>query len=193
MAELTCRACGHTNPPGVVLCVACFSDLVPEDPAPPTTTRQAAAREETACPDCGAPLSAGGTCLVCRVGLDMGDTDPGPGRAPAAGPTSTRREAVGLVLDIAGRPVPVAGSVLLGRGQESPAADVLARWDNISRRHVTVRVDSDGTAWVRDEYSANGTFVSGQRIAEGRDQLLRPGDTLRLASDVEVGLRWGTR
>ncbi|MCD2187855.1 FHA domain-containing protein [Actinomycetospora soli] len=185
MAELTCPACGQENPPGVVLCLACFSNLDPGEPAPPPPTTNT---PRATCSDCGGALSSGGTCLPCRVEVDAGRAEPSAAAPPK--PTQTRRESAALVLDVAGQAVTVSGSVLLGR-QDSPVAAALASSDNVSRRHATIRVDIDGSVWIRDEHSANGTFVSGRRLAGGQDEPLRPGDSLRLASDVEIGLRWG--
>jgi len=47
-------------------------------------------------------------------------------------------------------------------------------------------VEVDGSAWISDESSTNGTFVHGYRLAPGEQAPLRPGDTIRLASDVTV-------
>ncbi len=58
--------------------------------------------------------------------------------------------------------------------------------DNLSRLHAIVAVETDGSAWIADEGSTNGTFVHGYRLAAEERAPLRPGDTVRLAADVTV-------
>lgn len=65
----------------------------------------------------------------------------------------------------------------------------LAEYDNVSRRHATVGLDPDGTCWVRDEGSTNGTFVDGRELDLGERAALRDGAQLRLASDVVAQVR----
>jgi pSer/pThr/pTyr-binding forkhead associated (FHA) protein len=77
--------------------------------------------------------------------------------------------------------------IRLGRDpQLCPAVTFLAAHDNLSRIHATVVVESDGSAWITDEGSTNGTFVHGYRLAPEQRAVLRPGDTVRLAADVTV-------
>ncbi|RMI38837.1 FHA domain-containing protein [Actinomadura harenae] len=76
-------------------------------------------------------------------------------------------------------------SLVLGRDAgQSPVAATFTPYDNVSRRHSTVWLDQQGTAWVRDEGSTNGTFVNGERLPPRVDAPLRDGDQLRLAADV---------
>ena len=78
-----------------------------------------------------------------------------------------------------------AGTVLLGRDVEySPFAMLFADRDNVSRRHASVGLDPDGAAWVRDEFSTNGTFVNGIQVPSGGTARLVDGDVVRIASDV---------
>jgi pSer/pThr/pTyr-binding forkhead associated (FHA) protein len=51
-------------------------------------------------------------------------------------------------------------------------------------------MDDDGSAWVEDAGSMNGTFVNGEQLPPATKRRLRDGDELRLASDVvaEVAL-----
>ncbi|MFF7974460.1 FHA domain-containing protein [Streptomyces sp. NPDC007905] len=81
--------------------------------------------------------------------------------------------------------VPVGGQVLLGRRTEG-RSKILGVHRNLSRSHATVEVDEDGTAWVRDEGSMNGTFLDGRRLTPHTRTALRPGVLLRLARDVEA-------
>lgn len=91
--------------------------------------------------------------------------------------------------------VPAGETVILGRERQGcPDGEILERFHNLSRRHATVFVDEDGTGWIRDEDSTNGTFLDGRRLSPGSRVRLKPGDSLRLAADVRVRvLRCGRR
>lgn len=210
MAGMICPSCGHANADGDTLCSIC-GYLVAEDsggpepvalrkvtpPAPPA--RPAAGPAEHAvpsgqapdtCPACGAVIPDPGN-LVCVDCLE-----PLARRRPPAPPVHTRREdgPGSLRLVFGGQPVevPRPGTLLLGRdpGQSTAAATFAAR-DNVSRRHASVGVESDGSAWVRDEHSANGTFVNDTPVPAGRTRALAHGDRLRLASDVVARVELG--
>lgn len=80
-------------------------------------------------------------------------------------------------------------SIRLGRDpQLCPAVTFLAERDNLSRIHARVGVEADGSAWITDEGSTNGTYVRGYRLAANDKAALRPGDTFRLAADVDVSV-----
>lgn len=115
-----------------------------------------------------------------------------PGALPR--PARTRRDAPVHALRLqfpGGDIVEVAPgfSIRLGRDpQLCPAVTFLAGHDNLSRVHARVGVDADGTAWITDEGSTNGTYVGGYRLATNETAPLRPGDTFRLAADVHVSV-----
>lgn len=50
--------------------------------------------------------------------------------------------------------------VLIGRED----GDVVTRDPETSRRHAQLEIHGDGTVWLKDLNSTNGTFVDGQRI-----------------------------
>lgn len=113
-----------------------------------------------------------------------------PGALPR--PAQTRRDEPVRALRLRfpdGEIVPVepGARVRLGRDpQLCPEVGFLAKHDNLSRRHATVGVESDGSGWITDEGSTNGTFVRGYRLAPRTREPLHPGDTIRLAADVTV-------
>lgn len=79
------------------------------------------------------------------------------------------------------------GRVRLGRDPRlCPAVKFLAAHDNLSRLHATFGVEADGSAWITDEDSTNGTFVHGYRLKALEPAAVRPGDTVRLAADLTV-------
>ncbi|WUH90531.1 FHA domain-containing protein [Streptomyces sp. NBC_00433] len=115
-----------------------------------------------------------------------------PGALPR--PARTRRDAPLDALRLrfpSGDIVEVAPgySIRLGRDpQLCPAVTFLAERDNLSRIHARVGVDADGSAWITDEDSTNGTYVRGYRLTANDRTPLRPGDTFRLAADVHVSV-----
>lgn len=115
-----------------------------------------------------------------------------PGAPPH--PAGTRRDVPLHVLRLHfpdGEVVEVAPgySIRLGRDpQLCPAVTFLARRDNLSRIHARVGVEADGSAWIADEGSTNGTYVRGYRLPSNEQAPLRPGDTFRLAADVNVNV-----
>ncbi|MFD3991481.1 FHA domain-containing protein [Streptomyces sp. NPDC058583] len=217
MAQLICSTCGLAAEEDDLVCRGCSGNLSrprvarhapPEPPPHPPATGTgssgtpdqggpAGGEEPLVCPHCGAPVAVATNqvCVVCQRML--GEVRPfrttaGSGER-GADARSTRRDAPTTVLRIrfgAGeRTVTPGGTLLLGR---APAAvttrDLLDRYDNVSRRHATVGLEPDGTAWVRDEHSTNGTFVNGSPVGAGVRTPLRHGDVLRLAADCTLGI-----
>jgi len=74
--------------------------------------------------------------------------------------------------------LPLEGELTVGRGAES-AVRLDAR--NVSRRHARLTLEN-GTAFVEDLGSRNGTLVNGQPL-RGRRKL-RGGDVLQVADEV---------
>lgn len=169
MAQLMCPGCKADIPPDMHYCQACFLTPVPKpaEAAPSSGPLPASPSEPSPCrdPDC-----------------------PHGGRPPAAGcrPCGLRGEAAATTLRFAWGPVPVpAGRPLVVGRENSPIADQLGGYSNISRRHA--EVTSDGTALtVVDLDSMNGTFVNDQRLTPGRATPVKPGDRLRFAAGLEA-------
>ncbi|HTI15810.1 MAG TPA: FHA domain-containing protein [Dictyobacter sp.] len=63
--------------------------------------------------------------------------------------------------------------IMIGR---APTSDILLSKDKLtSRRHASVHYDQ-GQYLLKDEHSANGTFVNGQQLEEGATYLMHDGD-----------------
>ena len=204
MAGVTCPSCGTTNGEDEALCRNCFTLLADgsgqarektHDPAPsappamatPPKTRAPTTDAPTTCPVCGADVPSP-TNLVCVDCLE-----PLPGRVAAESPARTRREApAALRLVFNGQAIEVPqGTSLIGRDPSSPLAELLSSRDNVSRRHATIGLEPGGRAWVRDEHSANGTFVNDVAVRDNDPTPLADGDRLRLASDVIARVQLG--
>lgn len=70
-------------------------------------------------------------------------------------------------------------------------AAAFAGWNKVSRRHASLTVEPDGSAWVEEpaEGSRNGTYLNGARIAPGVRTPVRDGDQLRLGQRVGFAVR----
>jgi Protein of unknown function (DUF3662)/FHA domain len=81
-------------------------------------------------------------------------------------------------LDVDGHAYPLLGPVtVVGRGDD---ADVVIDDPGVSRRHVEIRVTTDGPhliAHLRDLSSTNGTFIDGSRVTGAE---LREGNSITL-------------
>jgi hypothetical protein len=82
-----------------------------------------------------------------------------------------------------GERLPLRALSAIGR---DAANDVVVNDDAASARHAVVEVN-DGTWWVSDQGSTNGTLLNGSRIA--RPERLRDGDVIDIG---RVGMRFET-
>ncbi|MFB2539521.1 MULTISPECIES: FHA domain-containing protein [unclassified Acinetobacter] len=70
---------------------------------------------------------------------------------------------IGLSDGIAGQSINVDRDLLIGRHQQ---ADIVLQSALVSRRHAGIELKEDGSIWISDLGSSNGTFVNGQQISE---------------------------
>jgi pSer/pThr/pTyr-binding forkhead associated (FHA) protein len=151
------------------------------------------------CPYCGTakdPLT--GACACSVAGGPAGEPGYGapvggapardempaffvPGGAPSAGPFAPPGSGPRLVVmsgPYAGQSFSLAnGAATIGR---DPSRDVPFPADpTTSRRHASITLE-DGGYVLRDEGSANGTFLNGARVTQ---QALRSGDAIRIGAN----------
>ena len=69
-------------------------------------------------------------------------------------------------------------SLVVGKGSE---ANVKLENERISRNHLQLVYNSEGSLHVTDLGSTNGTFLNGFKLVPGEDKLLKPKDKLQLA------------
>jgi len=134
-------------------------------PAPAAAAvQQGAAPAEAApgiCPYCGQPRDPVTGRCACTV-------TPAVAPVSVAGPTL-----MGETGEVAGKQFALSGTVLIGR---DPTCNIALGDKTVSRRHCTLEATAEGIR-VRDEGSANGTFLNGQRVSEA---VLHSGDTLQV-------------
>ncbi|CAM2809668.1 hypothetical protein BST27_00960 [Mycobacterium intermedium] len=127
------------------------------------------------------------------VGSQSAHADPpDPARAAAPGTVlEIARPSPGIDLLVCGRRLTVESgrTLLLGRDDDLETESVFRTAMNVSRRHALLRYQG-GRLYVTDTDSSNGTFVNDQRLPAETEYELRPGQTLRLGSSVQVEIRW---
>lgn len=134
-------------------------------------------------------------CSDCACDLWNLDPSPAPpaGGAEAAGHTVLEGPPSAARIEIlaCGRRLGIDGgrSLPLGRRDDLETAEVFREAKNVSREHAILRFE-DGTLFVTDTSSSNGTFVDGQQLPPATEYELRPGQTLRLASNVAIEILW---
>jgi hypothetical protein len=198
-ADARCPQCGTDRQPGQLLCHSCYVPFSLATLAVSVAVTEPAKHVPAPGPAVQpSPPRAGSTEPADRRSPAGGDPDhtrvikviPGAQHGPA----ETRRDAPPRALRLRfpnGEIVPVEPGVRIRLGRDAqmcPAVKSLAAYDNLSRLHAVVGVETDGSAWITDEGSTNGTFVHGYRLAPEERATLRPGDTVRLASDVTVNV-----
>jgi pSer/pThr/pTyr-binding forkhead associated (FHA) protein len=62
-----------------------------------------------------------------------------------------------------------------------PSSSLVLIDDLVSRRHAEVMLKDDGSCWVRDLGSKNGTLVNGMLLRDGKERLLKDGDVMGIA------------
>lgn len=77
----------------------------------------------------------------------------------------------------------------LGREDDGDTSDVFRDVKSVSRRHASLRFDGE-RLFVTDVGSANGTYVGVQQLPVNTEYELRPGQALRLASNVHIDIQW---
>ncbi|MFC5262301.1 FHA domain-containing protein [Kribbella qitaiheensis] len=95
-----------------------------------------------------------------------------------------------VLIELDGSPVSVTATVfVLGRqpGPDSPLADRLANYPNVSRRHARITVVGDHFQ-VEDDSSLNNTFVNGVPIKGEGPHPLESRGILRLARNCHLTL-----
>ena len=157
------------------------------------------------CPDCESPREGAEFCEVCGYNYTTG----AHGELPAAKPAPPRVPAwkVLITVDGAGRhedsPEPPAGfaalelelepgSSLIGRTSAKRAVHpeiALEHDDAVSHRHALLDLHSDGTLWLRDIGSSNGTLRNGREVTPLEDIQLQDGDILTLGHWTRIQVK----
>ncbi|MEW2520977.1 FHA domain-containing protein [Actinacidiphila alni] len=195
-----CPECGVEVRPGQLLCQGCFVpfSLMPGSSVLPGTSRMHGTPASGTPRD--RPPAAPEAAVLLPHRRSAADAEPEHTRVLNAirgglpRPAEDHQEAPSRALHLrfpGGETVPVEPGHMIRLGRDPrrcPAVPFLAAHDNLSRIHATIGVEADGSAWVADESSTNGTFAHGYRLAPGERSPLRPGDSIRLAADVTVRL-----
>ncbi|WP_280507946.1 alpha/beta fold hydrolase [Nocardia flavorosea] len=85
-------------------------------------------------------------------------------------------------------PIQPGRDLVIGR-ENSPLADRLTQYPDISRRHATIGLDESGRVWIRDEGSTNGTFVDEKPIPRGENLIVGEHAVIRLGRNYRLVLQ----
>jgi len=145
----------------------------PAELPPPADAQQPVAPPETAD---RTPKPAWEACWHCRRTLpDPVAPDCPQCHAAQPGP------ALALIFSTGTITLEPGERTTLGRSPDTPHAAILAA-PNISHLHAVAWVDADGTPWIEDTHSTNGTFVNGEETPPEVPCRLT-GGTLRFGRD----------
>ena len=141
------------------------------------------------CPVCGEVNAAGYSfCRVCGHSLNAAEdlpatvAIPGPGEEAiptvaltnAATPASFRLAAISGLLSGRNFTITTKGLII---GRDPNHCQVVLADDQVSRQHAWIGLNEAGQVVVRDNGSANGTFVNQARVQEA---VLKPGDEVSI-------------
>src|ERR1700728_964061 len=173
MASLSCPDCGVKVQPEDLICFRCGANLPhttgsDDDVLTPTISQKfisVGSDPMATCPRCGTAVTDAADVICATCGEPL--------------PTGRRRRISPVVMRITfptgNVDIPAGTSVMLGRDPaESLVAAAFAPFDNVSRRHAS----------IKDENSTNGTYVNDDRVLPGAEVRLVDGDRVRLAADV---------
>ncbi|MBV9615905.1 MAG: FHA domain-containing protein [Ktedonobacteraceae bacterium] len=178
-----CPYCGAETRPGDNFCLNCGNRL---SAAPSNVPQQAqgggdatvAAPDEWGSPASAPPASSGGWSDESGSTVADPGAEPPYSSAPAQSHPDTVEQPARFTLRAEGGDIlqeyPLdKPEITIGR---APNSDILLSKDKLtSRRHATVHHEN-GRYTIRDERSANGTFVNGQQIEELVSVELHDGD-----------------
>ena len=172
----------------IVMCPACQARFQYDD-----SRFGAAASKRFKCPKCSHVFEVINPAMVpapAEETLSRPITSPMPEEAPAPPPAPTARTTAkrdrdsmlfaagiqgigipaGLRFSLAFLTGPQASMVHVLQGPETvigrEEGDVITRDPETSRRHALLEIHPDGTAWLSDLGSTNGTFVGGTPVTE---------------------------
>ena len=155
---IKCPNCGNNNEDEAKICVYCGNLLVDATLAASTRTLDDTDFEE------GVP-KWGSARFNARTNLILGIEED---------PRTLVFDATEITELVIGREDPKTG--------EAPEVD-LTPYDaiekGVSRRHAAI-VRKDGSLYLVDKNSANGTFLNGQKLVPEQSRVLRDGDDIRL-------------
>ena len=197
-----CPYCGAETRPGDNFCLNCGNRLLPATPSPQQVQPVGDAT-------LAAPEDWGASAPATSNGSGWGESSSSPSATSAPEQPTLRESSSAPVaqatldkLQEPGRFILRSDSgealqeysldkpeIVIGR---APNSDILLSKDKLtSRRHATVFYEN-GQYMLRDEHSANGTFVNGQQLDEGASHLLKDGDQVGIGEHELVYRAFGS-
>ena len=171
-----CNLCGQHNPPDELFCVECGSSLADVSVVDPSLIQSAEESDDAAVERVDAQTD--GQSQQNQTPVDSArtvrDIDPA--------------EVAPCTLRFPWGRVPVVGQLGVGRESGfSPISGQLDSFTTVSRRHAVVGT-AQGQWTVRDLGSTNGTYLNGERLAEGETRPISNGDQVGFSRSLQVGV-----
>lgn len=161
-----CPTCRGENALAAIRCVQCGVSIAQVSPTEAASPMPESPTASASCPHCEATLPPdSAACPYC-------------GELLRAGPQ--------IVITWPWGAETLDQELIVGRDpKDSPLADRLAGYSNISRRHVRLRPTAE-RLWVEDLGSTNGVLVNETRLMPHQPFLLAESGSLRLAGSPEI-------
>ncbi|MET9953773.1 FHA domain-containing protein [Streptomyces sp. NPDC006339] len=128
-------------------------------PAPPEPVRPEPVRPEPVRPEAVPPEPVPSEPVRARPEAPAPPPPPRPSSVSHPARTGTFRQPTSV------RPLPDHAAVRIGR---APDNDLVVDDLTVSRRHAELRAHPDGTYWIHDLGSHNGTFLNGRPVTDAR-------------------------
>ena len=129
------------------------------------------------CPKCANPVSSGAKfCAKCGAAI-------APSKPPAQHAHTTKVSGARLLVRFPNQPeyeVHLTGSLTIGREHDN---DLVVPIISISRHHARITCQN-GSYYLEDNESSNGTYLDGKRIPTNTPQLLRHAATIRIGDNL---------
>jgi len=201
---IICPSCQHSNPEGATTCELCFTSLPMLTSCPQCS--QPVQDDAIFCGNCGYNLKQNQTAAVAVI-------EEKPTEAPTVNPrvtipleleqeTEKSENSQEIPQSVTQHPVlyhvqtdteiqlkEELDTIHLGRPNDIIPPDIdistLPNSDIVSRVHADIRREIDGY-YLEDMGSANGTYVNGEKLAQGNRHRLTVGDRFSLGKEDKV-------
>jgi hypothetical protein len=181
---MNCPKCGKNNPPDYIYCDNCGSELSSAMPSGNEclNCRHVNPADSAFCENCGSSMPLQTSTPASST---MPVQQPTPlTTQPISSPQVQMPQVSNLLVMPDGTEVNVQGQKTIGRVDLAKYANPdQEQW--ISRQHFKIW-EEDGTTFIVDDKSSNGTKLNGQEIRQQGKQPLRNGDEILVGDAVKL-------
>jgi ribosomal protein L40E len=188
--KVKCPKCGYENPLDNQFCEDCGSQLSSSLPAQNIPIASAGSGNLTVCSSCRNQNPPGSVfCENCGASLPNTAAIPSPAPVQLQKPIVPKIQRMLVLPD--GSEIAIESRKSIGRLDLTKFTDpTQIRW--ISRQHFEI-FQENGTYYIEDEQSANGTKLNGTEIRQQGKQLLKDKDEIIVGDAIKVVFREKTQ